>query len=81
VPVYEARYTWGKETRRFWIYGNDQQVYAPKYPLSNVRLGLAIGLPVAVLAGVAATVVASAQPPTSQPPAQTTSQPPTGRGR
>jgi hypothetical protein len=67
VPVYEARYPWGKETRRFWIYGTDQQVYAPEFPLSISRLGMAIGIPVAVVGGVIAFLAAQAQP-TPPPP-------------
>lgn len=67
VPVYEACYRWGKETRRFWVFGSDEQVYAPKYPLSIVRLGLAIGIPAAIVsAGIGAVTLASA--PQSQPP-------------
>jgi len=62
VPVYEARYRWGKETRRFWVYGTDQQVYAPKYPLSIVRLGMAIGIPAAVVGGVIAFLASQAGP-------------------
>ncbi|MFO0589651.1 MAG: hypothetical protein U0441_19085 [Polyangiaceae bacterium] len=49
VPVYEARYPWGKDTRRFWIYGHDKNVHAPDYPRSIVRIGLAIGIPILLL--------------------------------
>ena len=68
VPVYEARYRWGKETRRFWIYGTDEQVYAPKYPLSIVRLGMAIGIPTAVLGGFGAMMAVGARQAQSPPP-------------
>ncbi len=82
VPVYEARYSWGKETRRFWVFGNDEQVYAPKYPLSLVRLGFVIGLPMAAIAIGAALFMVAQQPPAAGPPApQGTTQPSTGRGR
>lgn len=81
VPVYEARYKWGKETRRFWIYGNDEQVYAPKYPLSTARIGLAVGIPAAVIAAGAGLFTYAQRPPDSPPPAATTYQPPAGRGR
>ncbi len=52
VPVHEASYAWGKETRRFWVVGLDEQVHAPRYPLSVIRLSLAAGVPCAVLVGV-----------------------------
>jgi hypothetical protein len=68
VPVYEARYAWGKETRRFWVYGTDQQVHAPKYPLSIIRLGMAIGIPTAVVGGMIAFLAAQSQPPSHPPP-------------
>lgn len=45
VPVYEGRYPWGKETRQFWIYGNEREVHAPQYPLSAPRIALAVGIP------------------------------------
>lgn len=79
VPVYEARYRWGKETRRFWIFGQDNQVHAPKYPLSIQRVGMAIGIPLAVLAGGGALFYASTvqEPPAHTMPVQT----PAGRGK
>lgn len=49
VPVYEGRYPWGKETRRFWIYGHEMNVHAPDYPRSIVRIGLAIGIPLLIV--------------------------------
>ncbi len=70
VPVYEARYRWGKGQRRFWVYGTDQQVHAPEYPLSLVRLGAAIGIPVAAVGGVLAFLAAQA-PPAPPPPRPT----------
>ncbi|XP_023931689.1 protein SSUH2 homolog [Lingula anatina] len=32
VPVSEVNYTWKEVNTRFWVYGNDRQVYAPDYP-------------------------------------------------
>ncbi|MDC0747602.1 hypothetical protein [Polyangium mundeleinium] len=42
VPVYEAQYRWGKETRSFWVFGTDRRVHAPRYPLSRWRMGGAV---------------------------------------
>lgn len=83
VPVYEARYRWGKETRTFWVFGDDQQVYAPKYPLSLQRVGMAVGIPIAVVLGGGAGLWAASLPP--DPPAHAAPAPatvtPPGRGR
>jgi len=56
IPVLELHYRWGKETRRFWVFGFDHQVHAPDYPLSIVRVALAVaavvivvGIPLAIL--------------------------------
>jgi len=69
VPGYEARYRWGKETRAFWVYGTDQQVHAPKFPLSPWRVGGAVvgglSVPGAI---VAASLNAHSSPPPSIPP-------------
>ncbi len=79
VPVYEARYSWGKETRRFWVFGNEEQVYAPHYPLSIQRVGLAIGIPLAILASTGAYVYSQSSP---DPPPYTAPSPATPeRGR
>ncbi|MBK8259078.1 MAG: PEGA domain-containing protein [Polyangiaceae bacterium] len=67
VPVYEARYRWGKEQRRFWVFGTDRLVYAPKYPLSVHRLVAAIGLPTAAAAGVFGFLASQPGPPVSPP--------------
>jgi hypothetical protein len=72
VPVYEAHYRWGKETRRFWVFGTDKQVHAPKFPLSLIRLGMAIGIPAAVLAGFGTVSAMDAQPPPRPPVVATT---------
>ncbi|XP_013400639.1 protein SSUH2 homolog isoform X2 [Lingula anatina] len=32
VPVSEVNYTWKEVNTRFWVYGNERQVYAPDYP-------------------------------------------------
>lgn len=53
VPVHEAVYTWGKTTRKFWVYGLDEQVHAPDYPLSVIRISLAAAGVAAVVGGVA----------------------------
>lgn len=74
VPVYEARYRWGKEHRRFWVFGNEHQVYAPNYPLSIARLTAAIGIPTAVVCGLitlGAMQSKDARGPTRPPPRPT----------
>ena len=55
IPVVELHYGWGKETRRLWVFGFDRRVHAPDYPLSIVRIALAIaalvlavGVPLAI---------------------------------
>lgn len=32
VPVSEVRYSWKDVEDRYWVYGNEMQVYAPTYP-------------------------------------------------
>jgi hypothetical protein len=68
VPVYEARYKWGKATRRFWVVGNDEQVYAPNFPRSIVRIGLAVAIPTVIVGGFIA-FIASEGYRNSAPPA------------
>lgn len=68
IPVYEGRYQWGKDLRQFWVYGTDQQVYAPNYPLSILRVGLAVGIPLAALGALVAFILASASPHYAPPP-------------
>ncbi len=68
VPVYEAKYRWGKATRRFWIFGNDQQVHAPDYPLSIQRVAAAIAIPLAVVLGGGALFLIATAPDRPPPP-------------
>jgi hypothetical protein len=51
VPVWEARYAWGRDERRFWVFGTDLQVHAPRFPVSASKVAAAIIL--GVLAGLA----------------------------
>jgi hypothetical protein len=60
VPVYEARYAWGRETRRFWVYGLERRIHAPRYPLSRARIGAIAGGVATVLGGSVAVFVAAA---------------------
>jgi hypothetical protein len=80
VPVYEARYRWGKEVRRFWVYGTDEQVHAPGYPLSILRIGLAAGIPAGLAGGMVvfgfASSPSNAPPPPPQPAMVATVAPP-----
>ncbi|CAH1773454.1 unnamed protein product, partial [Owenia fusiformis] len=32
VPVSECAYTWKGDSKRYWVYGNEHQVYCPDYP-------------------------------------------------
>ncbi|MRG92224.1 hypothetical protein [Polyangium spumosum] len=68
VPVYEARYRWGKDTRSFWIFGTDRRVHAPRYPISPWRVGGAV-LGVVAVPGVivGANVVGTSYPPAPFP--------------
>jgi hypothetical protein len=68
VPVYEARYRWEKGTRRFWVFGRDERVHAPKYPLSLARVGLAAGGVVAAIGAVCAAVGLDARSPPEPTP-------------
>jgi len=62
VPVYEARYHWGHEVRRFWVYGKDRRVHAPQYPISRLRVaGAALGS-VAVPATLAVSLALGKRP-------------------
>ncbi len=76
VPVYEAHYTWGKETRRFWVYGTDLQILAPKYPISLVRVGFAVGVPTTLVGTAALVGLAGASEPPPRPLIAMTSTPP-----
>jgi eukaryotic-like serine/threonine-protein kinase len=40
VPVVEATYVWRRKQRQFWVFGTDQKVFAPRYPLDPLRIGL-----------------------------------------
>jgi hypothetical protein len=55
VPVWEAHYTWGREERRFWVFGTDCQVHAPRYPLSIAKI---LGLVMVALGMIALAVIA-----------------------
>jgi len=64
VPVYEGRYRWGKQTRSFWVFGTDQRVHAPRYPISPWRVGgAALGVVAVPAALVGANVVGTSHPP------------------
>ncbi|MDC3960364.1 hypothetical protein [Polyangium jinanense] len=64
VPVYEARYRWGKETRTFWVFGTDRRVHAPRYPVSPWRVGGAVLGGVSVPAAlVGANLLGQTAPP------------------
>ncbi len=84
VPVHEAHYAWGKETRRFWVFGLEEQVYAPSYPLSILRIagvtaaGLAaVGLVVAMIITVGSQPDSASKPiPTYRPSLATLAEPP-----
>lgn len=56
VPVHEARYRWGKKTRRFWVYGIERAIHAPDFPTSRARVSLAIAA-VSLLAAIIALAV------------------------
>ena len=59
VPVLEVHYQWGKETRRFWVFGLDRQVYAPSFPLSIARLAIVASAVVAAVGLVVALVLSA----------------------
>jgi hypothetical protein len=60
IPVYEARYRFGREERMFWIYGAERNVHAPRYPVSPLRVGAAIGAAAFTAAGIAFAIIAAA---------------------
>ncbi len=76
VPVWEARYHWGSEVRRFWIYGKDRRVHAPNFPISRLRVAGAILGSAAVPTSLVAAYAMSgpARPPE---PSYTYTPPPT----
>ncbi|XP_071957801.1 protein SSUH2 homolog [Antedon mediterranea] len=37
LPSVEAKYDWKRKTKSFWVYGEENKVYAPDYPESCVR--------------------------------------------
>ena len=67
VPVWEARYRWRKEERKFWVYGTNQLAHAPNYPASPWRVGGAIfggaGVPASIIAFYASISPSSADRP------------------
>jgi hypothetical protein len=60
VPVHEARYRWGKKTRRFWVYGLERAIHAPDFPISRHRVASLIGA-IALVVAIVAVVVTYAQ--------------------
>jgi hypothetical protein len=54
IPLFEVPYEADGEKRTLWIFGADQQVYAPKFPLSRPRMGIAT----VVWAAICATPIA-----------------------
>jgi hypothetical protein len=50
IPLFEIPYEAGGEKQKLWIFGADQQVYAPKFALSRPRMGVATAIWAAICA-------------------------------
>jgi len=66
VPVYRAEYRWGRNTRCFFVYGNEN-VHAPGYPVSIVRVSALTGAFAAVAAGAALLISHESVRPVFEP--------------
>ncbi len=56
VPIHEGAYRWGGRALRFYLYGLDARVYAPDFPRSSLRIGVAVATVAATLLGISAAI-------------------------